>query len=480
MSLSRVRGSHTHLDLARAFSLGPRVLRRSWTLATTLGEVLGFTFVAVVAVWAFTLYPMFTMSVMVLAGAVEGALLGAAQSVVLGREYLGFHRPAWVAATSLGAAAAWFIGMLPSSFHPLWRGWPLAVTVPLGVVLGFALLVSIPLAQWMVLRRHVARARTWVPVNAAAWLVGLGVLMAITTPLWREGQSAVTVVLIGALGGLAMALTVGLLTGAWLARLAHPRRRKQRPLPPGVPAADWKGLAASTDDFRVFDPALVEDLPEPVRRWLTHAITPGASLLTGVHVEATGHIRLGREWRVFVSRQRARMEGGFVWAATARLGPLSVSGFDRYTRGSGQMSWRAARRVRVMAQSGDEVTRSARGRHVAEMLVSAPAVGLHPAVRWEAVDHRHAIAHVGVDGVEHSVTVDVDPVGRLRQVEMDRWGTPPGRPFGNYRFGALLGEERQFDGYLVPTELVAGWHFDSERWAEGIFMRARVIRCTFH
>jgi hypothetical protein len=32
----------------------------------------------------------------------------------------------------------------------------------------------------------------------------------------------------------------------------------------------------------------------------------------------------------------------------------------------------------------------------------------------------------------------------------------------------------------VPTEVVAGWHIGTERWAEGIFLRYRVVRCSFH
>ena len=45
---------------------------------------------------------------------------------------------------------------------------------------------------------------------------------------------------------------------------------------------------------------------------------------------------------------------------------------------------------------------------------------------------------------------------------------------------ALLGEERRFDSYLVPTEVVGGWHIGTGDWGEGIFMRYRVVRCSFH
>jgi hypothetical protein len=87
--------------------------------------------------------------------------------------------------------------------------------VPAGVVL----LCSIGLAQWTVLRRHVPGAAWWVVWTAAAWIVALGVFAAVTTPLWQPGQSAVTVSLIGVLGGVLMAVAMAVVTGAGLRRL---------------------------------------------------------------------------------------------------------------------------------------------------------------------------------------------------------------------------------------------------------------------
>lgn len=482
----------THHALARSFSLGPRALRRSWVLATALGETLGFLVPGLVAVVAFDLHPAYTLVLMVIAGCVEGAVLGAAQSVVLAREFLGFSRGAWIFATAMGAAAAWFVGMLPSTFYPAWTDWPASVLVPAGLLLGLTLLTTIGLAQWTVLRRHVARARTWVPANAVAWMLGLGLLFAVTTPLWQEGQSPALVVGIGILGGLVMALTVAVVTGLWLGRItrARPAGADTRPAPPGVPEDDWRALAEPTDRFRVFDPTTLEDLPEPVRRWLLHAITPGAALLTGVEAEWSGHLRLRGSWRAFCSRQRATMDGGFVWAATTRLGGLPVSGFDRFTRGQGEMRWRLLRRLPLVSEEGDQVTRSAAGRHAVELFAAVPAVALAPQVRWEPVDQRRATAYLDVGGEQQAVTVSVDPVGRLRQVEMDRWGRPPGEPYDLHRFGAVLaeerrfgarfGRERRFDGYLVPTQVVGGWHLGTDRWDDGAFLRYRVVRCSFH
>ncbi len=482
MSVQRPPVARTDVHLAAIFGQGPPRLRRSWILATVVGETLGFLVPVLVAVVAFDLNAMLTLLLMVVAGTFEGVILGAAQSVVLGREFLGFSRTGWTGATALGATAAWFIGMLPSTLHGLWSRWPLAVSVPVGVVLGITLLATIGLAQYTVLRRHVARARTWPPVVGLAWLAGLGVLLGITTPLWREGQSTALVVAVGALGGLAMALTVALVTGFWLVRLVYPPagRAVVRPTPVGVPEREWTALAASTDGFRVFDPSLVEDLPEPVQRWLVHAIVPGAALLTGIDAEWSGHLRLGTSWRAFCSRQRSTLDRGFVWAARTRMAGLPLTGFDRFTHGEGEMRWRLLRRIRVMAASGEEVTRSSAGRHAVELLAADPAVALDPAVTWEPVDHQRATARLLVGGAPQRVTVTVDLLGRLRELELDRWGTPPGGKFGRHRFGAVLSEERRFDGYLVPTEVVAGWHFGTERWDEGVCFRFRVVRCSFH
>jgi hypothetical protein len=469
------------LDLARLFGQGPQGLRHSWVLATTLGETAGFLTPALVGVLAFDLHPALALLAMVGAGLVEGAVLGAAQAVVLRRQFLGFSRAAWTGATAAGAGAAWFLGMLPSTFYDTWRTWPTWLVVLLGAVTGLALLSCIGLAQWTVLRHHVARSRTWVPANAVAWTVGLTLLFLVATPLWQEGQSTALVIGIAVLAGLVMAVTVAVLTGAWLVRLVHPRSRSgRRDEPPGVPPEDWRELGGSTDGFALFDPALTEDLPEPVRRWLLHAVEPGTPLLTGVELEWTGHIRLGRTWRPFLARQRSTLEGGYVWAARTRMGGLPVTGHDRFTRGEGEMAWRLARRIPVMSGADDEVTRSASGRHVAELLSCLPAVALDPAVRWEPVDHLRATALLDVDGRSQAVTVTVDPVGRLREVEMDRWGTPPGESYGRHRFGAVLGGERRFDGYLVPTEVLGGWHFGTGRWPEGAFLEGRVTRCSFH
>jgi hypothetical protein len=158
-----------------------------WVLVVTLGEAVGFSVPAVVGVavtgapWG----PRATLVALVLAGSVEGALLGAAQADCLYRWRVLPARRWWVVATSVGAAVAWSIGMLPSTFDLRWT----AETAVVAGVGGLMLLTSLPLAQYFVLRGHASRAARWIPINIAAWLLGIAWTLA-PSPVVDESTPA--------------------------------------------------------------------------------------------------------------------------------------------------------------------------------------------------------------------------------------------------------------------------------------------------
>ena len=260
------------------------------------------------------------------------------------------------------------------------------------------------------------------------------------------------------------------------AAAARPRGNRQTPTPRGLTAqarADWAALAQPTATPERFDPAITAALPEPVRRWLGHAIAPGTPLRTAAELQMHGEIRLGA-WRRFTAVQRLTPGGGFVWVATAWLLGLPVTGFDRFTRGSGQMRWRLLGAVRVMAAEGADITRSAAGRHAGELLLAAPAAALDPDIRWTTVDPDRATAWVRVGTGEHEVTLSVAADGALTELRMTRWGSPGNEPFAAHAFGATMHDEATFDGFTVPRAITAGWHYGTDRWPEGQFIRYSV------
>jgi hypothetical protein len=195
-------------------------------VAVTAGEFVGFLVPACVG--ALLLESPAQTPALVAAGAVEGALLGTAQALVLRRVLPALHVGAWITATAGAAALAWSIGLVPGLLGERLAALPTGLVVAVAACGGLVLLATIGTAQWLLLRRLVPRAWRWIPATAAAWLAGLGVFFAVAPPLWQPGQPVAVIAVIGAAGGLAMAATVAAVTGIAVERLVTGMKEEPR------------------------------------------------------------------------------------------------------------------------------------------------------------------------------------------------------------------------------------------------------------
>jgi hypothetical protein len=246
--------------------------------------------------------------------------------------------------------------------------------------------------------------------------------------------------------------------------------------------ADWNYLVdtatpTATDRPARFVPELLGALPEPARRWLTHAIAPGTPLASAVELTMRGQIRLGT-WRPFTARQILAVPAGFVWAATARVAGLPVVGFDSYLRGTGAMRWRILGLLPVVSEDGPDVTRSAAGRLAAESTALVPT-GFRHACWTPGSDDSTAVAVWHIGGDRQAVELHVRPDGGLAGLLMQRWGNPDGQPFGRYPFGVTVEAEQRFHGICIPAVFRAGWWWGTDRQTDGEFFRAEITAATF-
>jgi hypothetical protein len=195
-----------------------------WVLVVSAGELAGFVFPVIAGVlWVER--PWGVVAV-IAAGAVEGAILGLAQWSVM-RDAVPELRPwAWVGATAAGAVAAYILGFVPSSTAGVWTTWPLGIQLLVGVPLAGALLLTIGVAQWIVLRRFMWHAWWWIIGSAFGWLAGLAIFFAVAPPLWNEGQPVGLTVLIGLVAGALMAIAMAAVTGVTWIRLVRAQRRR--------------------------------------------------------------------------------------------------------------------------------------------------------------------------------------------------------------------------------------------------------------
>ncbi len=239
----------------------------------------------------------------------------------------------------------------------------------------------------------------------------------------------------------------------------------------------WDRLSADGPPAEPFDVAMLADLPEPARRWLSHAIAPGTPLWRSVELIMRGEIRLG-SWRSFTATQVAAPPDGYIWAARASIFGVPIVGYDRLSSGTAQMRWRLLSLIPVMTAQGPDITRSAAGRLASEFVLVPTTFG---AATWRLGDRPDtAVATWRIDAEQVDVEVHVGPDGQLLDVLLQRWSNPDGASFGYHPFGVTVEAERTFAGITVPSTLRAGWWWGTDRQGEGEFFRARITDATFH
>jgi hypothetical protein len=188
-------------------------LRRRWTAAFVVGELVGFVPPALVgaALVVAGVPDGVLVAGLVAAGAIEGAVLGVTTGRVLGCELPMLDVRRWVAATAAGAAVAWLAGMGGSALIQAVGAWALIVVAP-GLIVG---LLAMGILQWRVLQPFVPGAARWVPVTAGAWLVGV-MLPVVALSVVPNGWPPGVHVVVGVAAAVAMGATVGSLTGRTL------------------------------------------------------------------------------------------------------------------------------------------------------------------------------------------------------------------------------------------------------------------------
>jgi hypothetical protein len=241
----------------------------------------------------------------------------------------------------------------------------------------------------------------------------------------------------------------------------------------------WQSLEAPST-HQVFTEDLVSDLPEPARRYLLHAIRPGTPLASSVSLGMGGTMRLKpeQEWMPMKARQILAPPKGFVWGAEVGDGLMRFSGGDYYAKGNGRVRFWLWGVVPLVKQEGADVSRAALGRMACETIWLPSSLLPQRGVKWEASDDELARATMKIGEETITLTLFVEPDGRLREVRILRWGdqTEDGG-FGYVPFGGRIQEERDFGGYTIPSKVSVGWRIGTDRYFE--FFRAQIESAGF-
>jgi len=205
-----------------------------WTFNCAFGELAGIGAAGAIAYLVNTSLgepetlglKLFVLFAMMLAGAIEGSLLGFFQWRVLKDKFTKVPKWEWIGYTIAIAVLGWFLGMLPSLFfipsEPVSPDQSAGINleqpvlyIGLSVAAGLVLGALFGLFQWFSLRKYAQKAWKWILANALGWGLGLAWIY-IVAALPPEGNPIYVNVGLGITGGVLAGLSVGAVTGRFL------------------------------------------------------------------------------------------------------------------------------------------------------------------------------------------------------------------------------------------------------------------------
>jgi hypothetical protein len=224
-----------------------------------------------------------------------------------------------------------------------------------------------------------------------------------------------------------------------------------------------------------FDPASLDELAEPVRRYLQHALAPDTALSRGVRLELGGRIKVGA-WLRF----RSVWEGdgrSFSWRADAGPGPLALlSVHDQFAAGTGFMDIRLRAplsripALKLLHAENDDVARSGAGRAALEAPWAPMALLPERGVRWHAQSDDLIVATREVPPERPQLHIRIGPAGEVRSYSALRWRSAK---HGYVPFGVDVLAEARFGPIAIPGRLAAGWGHETTAWSP--FFEAEVM-----
>jgi hypothetical protein len=207
-----------------------------------------------------------------------------------------------------------------------------------------------------------------------------------------------------------------------------------------------------------------DDLPAPLRRYLSFAIDEGRSNAGFARLRHGGTFRLqpDADWLPIRGEEYFHASApGFVWTGVVRPNPLAwVRARDKYIGGRGEMLIRLRGAVTLGRSAGPEMDRSSLLRYLAEMPWFPTAFRTVEGLQWTEVDAHTAEAVLTHAGETVTGRFTVGDTGEITGfTSQDRFREVDGKQVRTVWKGAYR-NYREVDGMRVPHDVEVTWELE--------------------
>ncbi|ATW27479.1 DUF6544 family protein [Candidatus Formimonas warabiya] len=216
----------------------------------------------------------------------------------------------------------------------------------------------------------------------------------------------------------------------------------------------------------------MENLPEPVRKYLAYVGVIGKEKVFNARIAAHGEMRMDakRNWFQVKTQQYNFFDpAARLFYIRGNMSGIPMVGLDSYVRGKGNMLIKVASLFTVADAKGKEMDSGARVTLFNDMCLLAPATLIDPRIHWETVDASTVKATFEDQGDAVSALLYFNDQGALINfVTDDRYYSPMGKSYQRVRWSTPVKDYQEMNGVKVPTYGEGIWHF-----AEGDFCYAK-------
>ena len=179
-------------------------------------------------------------------------------------------------------------------------------------------------------------------------------------------------------------------------------------------------------DLAVVTAEQVEELPEPVQKWLVWSGSVGKAEVRSMYLEQSGQIKLKPEqkhWTPAKAQQYSTFEPPeFTWKVDMKLAPgTHISGKDVFRNGRAQMRIKFDGIMPLSkTENSSKTNQSSLQRYLMELSCCPPAA-LSSYVSWQRVDETTATAMMELNGVSGTADFHFNVRGELESVKALRY-----------------------------------------------------------
>jgi hypothetical protein len=239
--------------------------------------------------------------------------------------------------------------------------------------------------------------------------------------------------------------------------------------------------SAAVEPLGRFDPAMIETLPEPARRYFLHSIASGTPLRTTVRLRMTGTFLLGDRQSsqafAMTADQILAPPDQFVWIPVMRSGAMTIGGSDGLVDGRPWTRfWINGVLPVVNLEGGEGLHRAALTRPAMEAIWSPASLLPSAGVAWEQTgpDTVRIVFPTPIEPVQ--MTLDDD--GAIKEISTMRWSDAnPEKTFKLQPFGGVVEAEQSFEGFTIPSRVKIGNHFGTEDYLP--FFQAAIVSAEY-